>query len=128
MTKSLKNLNFNPLEENTPSNLRLRYKDFSNGKSFLFSVNAWIHNHHGGQVRSAADGSLPTESRPASRGWFKSPATLLKGLSFGRPFFIITLGAWIHNHHGGRDPTSCYTKSMTYVKPWVLCCFCMRFR
>jgi len=36
VTKSLKNLNFNPLEENTPSNLRLRYKDFSNGKSFLF--------------------------------------------------------------------------------------------
>jgi len=46
-----------------------------------------------------------TFGRPASRGWFKSPATLLKGLSFGRPFFIITLGAWIHNHHGGRSGT-----------------------
>ena len=97
------------------------------GSLFCFSVNAWIHNHHGGQVRSEADGSLPPESRPASRGWFKSPATLLKGLSFRRPFFIITLGAWIHNHHGGRDPTSCYTKSMTYVKSWVLFCFCVRF-
>jgi hypothetical protein len=28
-----------------------RYEGFSNGKSFLFSVNAWIYNHHGGQVR-----------------------------------------------------------------------------
>jgi hypothetical protein len=51
------------------------------GGLFCFSVNTWIHNHHGGQVRRGG-------REPASRGWFKSPSRY-EDFSNGKSFFSL---------------------------------------